>query len=181
MSTNGIVIITDTLQYIPKLFAFLKRSTEDCLQQAIGDIILIMKDPPKTLPLFSYGDSTKIAINHISYILQRSTSHPRLQLLPLPPILPQTQSENIQLKNILSIPVPAPRLELVLQPPRVQSHWSAPTPPPREQIEKACIHIQIHGLKFYKIFEDTLDSQSQENASVTPENSTPLRPFPAQL
>ena len=49
------------------------------------------------------------------------------------PLLPQTQSENIQLQNILSIPVPAPRVEPVSQPPRVQTLNSAPTPPPRLQ------------------------------------------------
>ena len=48
--STGIVIITDTLQYIPKAFALPKTTTEDYLQQAIGDIISIMKNPPKTLP-----------------------------------------------------------------------------------------------------------------------------------
>ena len=51
---TGIVRITDTLQYIPKAFVFPKTTTEDYLQQAIGDIIAIMKNPPKTLPFLSY-------------------------------------------------------------------------------------------------------------------------------
>ena len=52
MTVTGIVRITDTLQYITKTFALPKTTTEDYLQQAIGDIITIMKDPPKTLPFF---------------------------------------------------------------------------------------------------------------------------------
>ena len=92
-----------------------------------------MKDPQKTLPFLSYGDATKNAINYISHILQRSTTQPRSQILPLPPMLPQTQSENLQLKNIPRITVPALRVEPVSQPPRVQTHQSTPTPPQRVQ------------------------------------------------
>ena len=39
MPATEIVRIIDTLQYIPKTFAFPKTATEDYLQQAIGDII----------------------------------------------------------------------------------------------------------------------------------------------
>ena len=49
MPATGIVRITDTLQYIPKAFSFPKTTTEDDLKQAIGDIITIIKDLPKTL------------------------------------------------------------------------------------------------------------------------------------
>ena len=59
MPTTGIVRITDTLQYIPKTFTFPKTTTEDYLQQAIGDIIATMKNPPKTLLFLLYGDATK--------------------------------------------------------------------------------------------------------------------------
>ena len=93
----------------------------------------MMKDPPKTLPLFSYGDVTKKAINFIDQILHRSTSQPRLQILPLPPMLPQNQSENIQLQNNPRIPVLALRVEPVSQPPRVQTHQSSPIPTLREK------------------------------------------------
>ena len=79
MPTTGIVRIADTLQYIPKTFAFPKTATEDYLQQAIRDIIAIKKNPPKTLPLFLYGDVTKNAVNQIAQILHRSTSQPQLQ------------------------------------------------------------------------------------------------------
>ena len=108
MPTTGIVRITDTLQYIPKAFDFPKTTTEEYLQQAIVYIIEMMKKPPKTLTFLSCGDATKNAINQIAHILHRSTSKPRLQILPLPPLLPQAQSENIQLQNIPSIPVPSP-------------------------------------------------------------------------
>ena len=47
MPATGIVRITDTLQYIPKAFVFPKTTTEDYLQQHIGDIIATMKNPPK--------------------------------------------------------------------------------------------------------------------------------------
>ena len=111
-------------------FAFPTTTTEDCLQKSIGYIIAIIKDRPKTLHLLYYGDATKNVINNIAQILHRSTSQPRLQILPLPPLLTQTQSENIKLQNIPSIPVPAPRVESILQPPRVKIFKSAPTRPP---------------------------------------------------
>ena len=76
-----------------------------------------------------YGDATKNAINQIPHILQRIISQPHLQILPLPPMLPQTQSGNLQLQNIPSIPVPDPRVEPVFQPMRVQMYQLATTPP----------------------------------------------------
>ena len=60
MPATGIIIITYTLKYIPKAFAFPKTTTEDCLQRAIEDIIAIMKDPPKTLPYLSYFYAKKM-------------------------------------------------------------------------------------------------------------------------
>ena len=60
MTKTGIVIITYTLQYIPKSFYFPKTTTEDYLQQKVGDIIAILKDPTKTLPYLSYGNATKM-------------------------------------------------------------------------------------------------------------------------
>ena len=143
----------------------------------------ILKYPPKTLPFLSCGDATKHLINQISHILSRSTSQPPLQILPSPLMLPRTQSENLQLKNIPSIPVPAPRAEPFSQPLRVQTHQSSPTTPPRVQ-PSASPSLDPHTnlwIKIYKIFEDTPDFQSQENTSVTPESSTPLTPFPTQL
>ena len=59
MPATGIVLIKDNLQYIPKASAFPKITTEEYLQQEIGDIIAIVKYPPKKLHFFSYGDATK--------------------------------------------------------------------------------------------------------------------------
>ena len=69
-------------------------------------------------------------INHIAHIMHRITSQSRLKILPLPPMLPQTQSENLELQNIPSIPVPAPRVEPFSQNPMVQTIQSAPKQPP---------------------------------------------------
>ena len=110
MPATGILIITDILQYIPKAFAFTNTTTEYYLQQEIGDIIEILRDPPKTLLLLSYGDATKNMINHIAHILQRSTAQPRLQILPFPPMLPQSQYKNLLPTKITSTPTPALRV-----------------------------------------------------------------------
>ena len=64
-----IIRITDPLQYILKAFALPKTTTEDYLQQAIGDIISIIQDPPKTLHFLSYVEATKNAINQTSHNL----------------------------------------------------------------------------------------------------------------
>ena len=69
MPETGIVRITDTLKYISKAFSFSKTNTEDDLRQTIGDIIEIMKDPPKQFLFFPYGDATKNEINQIAHIL----------------------------------------------------------------------------------------------------------------
>ena len=92
----------------------------------------MMKDHPKTLLSLPYGDTIKNAINHIAHIFQRSTAHPHIQILPLPPILPQSQNENFQPPEITIIPAPSPRVEPVSQPLRVKTQQSEPTPPPRE-------------------------------------------------
>ena len=93
----------------------------------------LLKTPLKVPPFFYYVDATKNSINQIAHILQRITSQPRLQILPLPPMLPQSQNENLQHQKIISTPAPATRLEPVSQPPRVQTQYSAPTPPPIDQ------------------------------------------------
>ena len=131
MPVTGIVSIIDTLQYIPKSFAYPKITTEDYIQQSVRYIIAILKDPPKTLPFFSYGNATKNAINCIAHILKRSAARPGIQMSLLPQMLPQSQNENLQPPEITSIPVPSSRVELVSQPLRVQAQDSAPTPPPR--------------------------------------------------
>ena len=52
MPATVIEIITDTLQYIPKEFSLPKTTTQNYIQQNIGDIIAIMKNPPKNPCLF---------------------------------------------------------------------------------------------------------------------------------
>ena len=133
MPATGIVRIKYTLQYIPKTYDFPKTTTEDYLQQEIGDIISIMKYPSNTLTFLFYGYETKKSINHIAHILQRSTSQPRLQIIPLHPMLPQSQAKNIQHQNVIRTPAPAPRVEQVLQPPRVLTQESAHKQHPRYQ------------------------------------------------
>ena len=81
----------------------------------------------------SYGDAIKNEINQIAHIFQRSTAQLRIQILPLPPMLPQSQNENLQPPEITSIPPPDPRVEPVSKSPRVKTQESAPTPPPRDQ------------------------------------------------
>ena len=124
MPVTGIVRIIYTLQYTPKTFYFPKTTTESYLQQAILDIIEMMKYPLKTLPLFHYVNATKNAINQIDHILQRITSQACLQNLPLHPMLPQSQNENIQHQQIISTSAPAPR---------VKTQELEPIPPPIEK------------------------------------------------
>ena len=117
---TDIVRITDTLQYTSKSFALPKTTTEDYLRQAIGDILVIIQDPPKIIPFLSYGAATENAINKIAHILQQSKAQPRLPILPLPPILPQVQNK-ILLSTVITHPdTPAPRVEPVVKNTRVQ-------------------------------------------------------------
>ena len=78
MPATGIVIITDTLQYIPKAFAFPIITTKYYLQQAIGDIIAITKNPLRYFLYCCMVMQQKNVINHISHIFHRSTYQPRL-------------------------------------------------------------------------------------------------------
>ena len=133
MPTTDIICITDTLQYTPNAFAAPKTITEDYFRQSIGDILSIIKYPPKKLPFLSYGDSTKNAINQIAHIFQQIISQPHLPILPLPPMLPQIQNQ-IQLPAMIIHPdAQAPRVEPVVQHPRVQPYMTSPISPPRVQ------------------------------------------------
>ena len=118
MPATSIVRITDTLQYTPKAFA--SPNTEDFLQQAIRDIIAITKKPPNTLPFFSFGDTTKMRsirfptscteayLNHVNKFYPCRHCYHRLGV----------KIFNFRISP--SIPVPAPRVQPVLQPPRVK-------------------------------------------------------------
>ena len=124
---TGIVRIINSLKDTPKEFSFPKTSTEDYLIQAIGEIISMIKCPPKTPNFLSYGDATKNVINKISHNLQISTAQCSLQILPLPPMLPQIQNKNIFPPIISSQPVLDLRVEPAMQPLRIQTLASAPT------------------------------------------------------
>ena len=56
-----------------------KKNHKNYLQQSIGDIIAIMKDPLKKIPFLSYGYAKKIAMNQIDHIFQRSKAQPRIK------------------------------------------------------------------------------------------------------
>ena len=119
MPESGIFCIADTLKYIPKAFALPKTTTEDCLRQAISDILSIIQDPLKTLPFLYYRYATKNYINHIAHILQIIKYQSRLPILTLPPILPQLYTPTPMSNIITCTDAPAPRLEPVVQPLRV--------------------------------------------------------------
>ena len=90
MPTTGILRITDTLKYIPKAFDLPKTTIEDYLQQAIGDIIEIMKDPPKTITIF-FNSRVPTTVRH-RYSLHRIC----LKLLTrVPDFCPSTDAETI--------------------------------------------------------------------------------------
>ena len=78
-------------------------------------------------------DLNKENINKISHILQRSTAQPRLPILPLPPMLPQLQTQ-IPLPDIITrLAASALRVEPVVKPSRVQPYMTASISPPRVQ------------------------------------------------
>ena len=86
------------------------------------------------------------------HILKRSTAPPRLQILPLPPILPQSHDKNLLPKKITSKTAPSPRVEPVVQHLSVQIISSPPHPLQEWSLQNplAWINIQIHGLTIAK-------------------------------
>ena len=133
MPETEILLITDTLQYIPKAFSSPNIITEYYLQQAIGEILAIIQDSPKTLHFLSYGDETKHVFNYIANILQKSTDQPCLKILPLPPMLTQSRTQYPSSVIIPHIAATGPRVEPVVQPPRVQAPTISPISPTRVQ------------------------------------------------
>ena len=69
MSETGIVNITDTLQYIYKSFALPITTTVYYLRQAVSNILSIIQEPLKTLPLLYHGDEMNNENNQIAHIL----------------------------------------------------------------------------------------------------------------
>ena len=90
-----------------------------------------MKDLQKTLILLSYRDANNNAINNISHILQQSTAQPRLPILTFSSMLPQIQTPYPSPVIITHAAESAPRVEPVVQPPRVKQPMTVPTSPPR--------------------------------------------------
>ena len=132
MPSNGLVRISNNLQYILKTFAFPKTTTEEYLQQAIGDIIAFMKYPLKKVLLLYYGVATRNAINQISHILHRSTSQPRLQIYPYHQCYHRLRVK-ISYFKISQHTSTISEGKPLFKPPRVQKLQSSPTPPPRLQ------------------------------------------------
>ena len=120
----------DTLQFIPATFKFPETTTEDYLRQSVGDILALLKDPPKTLPFLSYGDATKNSATNIAQLLQRSVPQPRLPVMSLDPLFPLTNqpvSALPRLPTVLPSPVVSPRVQSTVPAPRV--HDYAPVQP----------------------------------------------------
>ena len=85
--------------------------------------------------------------------MQGSTSHPRLKFFPLPPMLPKSQNKNIQHQEIIITPEPAQRVELVLQPPGLQTQNLAPTPHSRDK-PSTSPSLDPHSNPWIKIFKN---------------------------
>ena len=106
-----------------------------------------MKCHLKTLPFLSYRYASKTVIDQISQNLHRSTVQPHLQILPLPPMLPQSQNQNLSPRQITSTPAPDTRVEPFVQPTRVKNYRQHPHQIQGLSLKNplAWIHIQIHG------------------------------------
>ena len=104
---TGSVRYTDTFQFVPATFKFPETTTEDYLRQSVGDILDLLKDPPKTLLFLSYGDATKNSVTQIAQLLQRSVPQPQLPVLPMAPLVPLT---NQPVSALLRVPpvLPSP-------------------------------------------------------------------------
>ena len=63
----------------------------------------------------------------IYHFLQRSTAQPHLKILLLPPMLPNSQNQNLLPPKITNTPAPYTGAEPVAQTPRVQTLTTSPT------------------------------------------------------
>ena len=125
MPATGSVRYTDTLQLVPATFKFPETTTEDYLRQSIGDILALLKDPPKKFTFLAYGDATKNAVTKIAHLLQRSAPQPRLPVIPLNPLFPLTKQSSSALPRlppVLPSPVDYPRVQSIVPAPRVQDY-----------------------------------------------------------
>ena len=76
---------TDTVDFFPKEIPFPKTKTEDYLIQATPDILVLLQEPPKSLPYLQYGDTTKNALIKLSANLNQAGTQPSLKTLPEEP------------------------------------------------------------------------------------------------
>ena len=133
MPATGSVCYTNTLQFIPATFKFPEITSEDYLHQLFGDILALLKDPPKTLPFLAYGDDTKNAITKIAHLLQRIVPQPRLPIIPLTPLGPLTKQPVYacpRLPPVPPSPVDSPRVQFTVPAPRVQDYATVRLTPP---------------------------------------------------
>ena len=86
-----------------------------------------MKDPPNTLPFFSNFDATKNVINHITHIFKEAHLSPVRKFYHY---LQCYHRVRMKILTIISTLAQSPRVKPVLQPPKVKTKDSAPTPPP---------------------------------------------------
>ena len=70
-------------------------------------------------------------VSHIAHILQQITSHTHLQILLLPPMLPQSQTQYPSPPIITHTYASAHRVEPVVQPLKVKTLMVSPTTPLR--------------------------------------------------
>ncbi len=66
--------ITDTVTYIPSKIPIPAFDANAHLQQALDDILHIIKNPPKNMPFLTAGDEINNAIRLVAELLQRSTA-----------------------------------------------------------------------------------------------------------
>ena len=90
MHETGIVRITDTLKYTPKAFAFPKTTTEGYPQQAIVDIISIMKYPLKTITSCPMVLQQKIQSNRLTIFTKKHNLAPHKKFT----VAPNTTTES---------------------------------------------------------------------------------------
>ena len=119
-------------------------------------------------------------INQISYILHRSTSQLGLQLLSLPPLLPQPQSDSEYPQHTST------RSEggtFFATSEGANNSVNNYTTSNATASHITCIGSISKSIdqKNYKVFEVSSDSQSQENTGGAPVSSTPFTPIPTQL
>ena len=76
---------TDAVDLFPKEIPFPKTNTEDYLIQATSEILVLLQEPPKSLPYLQCDDTTKNALIKLSKILNQSETQPIFKTIPEEP------------------------------------------------------------------------------------------------